>query len=361
MAWPRAGLHARLGGRRRPACPDQECATRSGGQGIVHIRLRQHGAGAGGQRSRLHARSLYHLFENKEDLALAVVGWVDETWTAEVGHFVTDETDPVAALTAMARAHAVYCRRDVARVMLALRVEFAGQDHPIGRAIREILDPLEATCARLVGAARTSGAIPAGLLAHVMANAYLITLEAVGIALAGREPYDVELAERAVRGLLGLRADDRPARYIENSGFDDQRHGRGPKHEASEIGTYLAPLAYPRADTRLHGRGRVGAPDAGRPGGLPSVGVPGLRRQLSAGSPLVVRVLWAARWKIGARFGWDDPTTGSARRVATIKDRLPADLRAATSDPGLDVRPFAVVYQLETNGLRNGPTGSSMP
>ena len=148
--------------------------------------------------------ALYHLFENKEDLALAVVGWVDETWTAEVGHLAADETDPVAALTAMARAHAVYCRRDVARVMLALRVEFTGQDHPVGRAITEILEPLEATCAHLIDAGRRSGAIPSGPPAQDVANAYLSTLEAVGIALVGREPYDVELAERAVRGLLGL-------------------------------------------------------------------------------------------------------------------------------------------------------------
>ena len=65
------------------------------------------------------------------------------------------------------------------------------------------------------------------------------------------------------------------------------------------------------------------------------------------GAPLVVRVLWAARWKIGALFGWDDPDDGLGSRVGTIKDRLPADLQAATSDPGLDIRPFAVVYQLE--------------
>jgi AcrR family transcriptional regulator len=148
--------------------------------------------------------AIYHLFANKEDLALAVVGWVDETWTAEVGHLAVDEADPVAALIAMARAHAVYCRRDVARVMLALRVEFTGQDHPVGRAIAEILDPLEASFARLVDAGRRSGAIPPGPPPHDLANAYLSTLEAVGIALAGRDPYDVELAERAVRGLLGL-------------------------------------------------------------------------------------------------------------------------------------------------------------
>jgi AcrR family transcriptional regulator len=175
--------------------------------GYANLRLERVASEAGYTRG-----ALYHLFENKEDLALAVVGWVDETWTAEVGHLAADETDAVAALIAMARAHAVYCRRDVARVMLALRVEFTRQDHPVGRAITEILDPLEATCARLVDAGRRSGAIPSGPPANDIANAYLSTLEAVGIALAGREPYDVQLAERAVRGLLGLRpAADPPA------------------------------------------------------------------------------------------------------------------------------------------------------
>jgi hypothetical protein len=65
------------------------------------------------------------------------------------------------------------------------------------------------------------------------------------------------------------------------------------------------------------------------------------------GAPLVVRVLWAARWKIGALFGWDDPDDGLGSRVATLRDRLPAELRATPSAPGLDIRPFAVVYQLD--------------
>src|SRR6266516_1779986 len=43
--------------------------------------------------------ALYHLFANKEDLALAVVGWVEETWFAEVGHLLADDTDPVGALS----------------------------------------------------------------------------------------------------------------------------------------------------------------------------------------------------------------------------------------------------------------------
>src|SRR5277367_5591732 len=55
--------------------------------------------------------ALYHQFRDKEDLALAVIDWVDETWRAEVGELVEREADPLAALILLARGHAVYCRR----------------------------------------------------------------------------------------------------------------------------------------------------------------------------------------------------------------------------------------------------------
>lgn len=148
--------------------------------------------------------ALYHLFANKEDLALAVVKWVEETWNAEVGYLVAVEADPVEALIAMARGHALYCRREVARVMMTLRVEFAGQDHPVGRAIAETMSPLVADCAELIAAGRRNGTIPAGPPPRETARAYLGVVEAVVIQLAGQAPCDVELAERAVRGVLGL-------------------------------------------------------------------------------------------------------------------------------------------------------------
>src|SRR3954464_2063441 len=56
--------------------------------------------------------ALYHQFRDKEDLALAVLRWTDETWQREVGEPAAREPDPVAALLAMARGHAVLCRRD---------------------------------------------------------------------------------------------------------------------------------------------------------------------------------------------------------------------------------------------------------
>lgn len=148
--------------------------------------------------------ALYHLFANKEDLALAVVKWVEETWNAEVGHLAAQEVDPLEALLAIARGHAIYCRRDVADVMMTLRVEFNGQDHPVGQAITDIIDQLAADCGALIAAGRRSGAIPPGPPPREMASAYLGVLEAVGSQLAGQAPYDIELVERAVRGLLGL-------------------------------------------------------------------------------------------------------------------------------------------------------------
>ena len=42
--------------------------------------------------------ALYHQFKDKEDLALAVVRWADETWQEEVGEPAKREADPVDAL-----------------------------------------------------------------------------------------------------------------------------------------------------------------------------------------------------------------------------------------------------------------------
>ena len=43
--------------------------------------------------------ALYHQFDDKEDLALAVLDWVNETWWREVGAPVEQEPDPVAINT----------------------------------------------------------------------------------------------------------------------------------------------------------------------------------------------------------------------------------------------------------------------
>jgi AcrR family transcriptional regulator len=150
--------------------------------------------------------ALYHLFHDKEDLALAVVEWVNETWVEEVGASLDDEMDPVDELLALARGHAVYCRRDVARVRVMLAAEFAGQDHPVGRAVERAVDSLVERCSRLITAARRAGSLPPGAPPRTLARACVGALEGVVIQLAGHAPHDEVLAERAIRGLLGLGA-----------------------------------------------------------------------------------------------------------------------------------------------------------
>jgi AcrR family transcriptional regulator len=148
--------------------------------------------------------ALYHQFRDKEDLALAVVRWADETWREEVGAPAKNIADPVAALLALARGHAVLCRRDVARVAMALRLEFSDRDHPIGRALDEVSAGLVKRCARLITAARRAGAIPPGPPARTVAQAFVGALEGTVIAVAGQAPHDELLAARAAAGVLGL-------------------------------------------------------------------------------------------------------------------------------------------------------------
>jgi AcrR family transcriptional regulator len=148
--------------------------------------------------------ALYHQFKDKEDLALAVIDWVDETWRQEVGRLIEQEPDPVVALIVLARGHAVYCRREVARVAMALRLEFSGQDHPVGRHLERVSESLLRRCTGLISAGRRAGTIPAGPPARAVALAFVGALEGTVIQLAGQAPHDELLAARAVAGVLGL-------------------------------------------------------------------------------------------------------------------------------------------------------------
>jgi AcrR family transcriptional regulator len=148
--------------------------------------------------------ALYHQFKDKEELALAVIDWVDQTWRQEVGRPVEQESDPVAALLALARGHAIFCRRDIARVAIALRLEFSGQDHPVGRHLQRVSESLVKRCTRLINAGRRMGTIPPGPPARVVARAFIGAMEGTVIEVAGQAPHDEVLAARAAAGVLGI-------------------------------------------------------------------------------------------------------------------------------------------------------------
>jgi AcrR family transcriptional regulator len=167
--------------------------------GYANLALEQVARDAGYTRG-----ALYHQFKDKEELTLAVVHWVDETWRRDVGERAREEHEPVAALIALARGHAVFCRRDIARFAMALRVEFSGQDHPLGHEVDRISETLVKRCTRLIQAGRRDGSIPPGPPARAVALAIWGALEGAVITLAGQAPHDEVLAARAVAGVLGI-------------------------------------------------------------------------------------------------------------------------------------------------------------
>src|SRR5437763_699430 len=67
----------------------------------------------------------------------------------------------------------------------------------------------------------------------------------------------------------------------------------------------------------------------------------------SQSSLVAVRTLFAIRWKLGELLGWDAPNGGLGSSVATIRDRLPADLRDAPSGPDFAALPFTSLYLID--------------
>ena len=147
--------------------------------------------------------TLHDLFATKEDLALAVVEWAEKTWYDTLGYLFGRETDPVGALLAVARGHAVYSR-DHVLVVTTLRAEFEGSDHAVGRVVNEVLERFVDNTIRLINAGRRDGTIPPGPPPRELALAYMGTLSWVVKSLSGHAPFDALLAERAVTGLLGV-------------------------------------------------------------------------------------------------------------------------------------------------------------
>lgn len=167
--------------------------------GYGHLVLSDVAAEAGYTRG-----ALYHQFRDKDELVLATLEWVRETWFAEVGTvFQEEDLAPVDAIIELARRHALYCRRDIAGVMTAIRVEFAAREHPIRDALHAQQRELVTRVRALVLAGRRDGTIPPGPSAAVLAAAILSAIEAAVITLSGRaDDADVDIAQRIARGLI---------------------------------------------------------------------------------------------------------------------------------------------------------------
>jgi hypothetical protein len=65
-----------------------------------------------------------------------------------------------------------------------------------------------------------------------------------------------------------------------------------------------------------------------------------------------LRLLFAARWKLGALLGWDSPSAGVGARVASLRDRLPHDLRDAPRGQDNETLPLKAVYELDMESAR---------
>jgi Protein of unknown function (DUF2867) len=89
-----------------------------------------------------------------------------------------------------------------------------------------------------------------------------------------------------------------------------------------------------------------GMPAPGGPAGFPRAVRLITSLDPSRSSSRAVRTLFAIRWKLGELLGWDEPGTGVGSRVPTLRDRLPADLRAARA-PHFDALPFSSLYLLD--------------
>ena len=92
--------------------------------------------------------------------------------------------------------------------MMALRVEFDGREHPVGAKVAEIGKDLAMRFGTVISAGRRDSSIPAGPPAKILGAAITAAVEGLAIHLAGA-PHDEVMAERMVRGLLGISPDRR--------------------------------------------------------------------------------------------------------------------------------------------------------
>ncbi|HEY7256168.1 MAG TPA: DUF2867 domain-containing protein [Solirubrobacterales bacterium] len=87
-------------------------------------------------------------------------------------------------------------------------------------------------------------------------------------------------------------------------------------------------------------------PTPGDRGDFPALVRGATALETSESASRTVRALFALRWKLGEIFGWDEEDAGVGGRVATLRDRLPPDLRGTAPEAGSSL-PFEPLYLLE--------------
>jgi hypothetical protein len=84
-------------------------------------------------------------------------------------------------------------------------------------------------------------------------------------------------------------------------------------------------------------------PGRGQPGDFPRVAELAASLDPGRSSSPAARALWALRWELGRRLGWDEPRGRDGSPVATLRDRLPVELRTRPG-PEFDSLPFTSLY-----------------
>jgi len=88
-------------------------------------------------------------------------------------------------------------------------------------------------------------------------------------------------------------------------------------------------------------------PTPGGPNDFPRLVQLMASRDPSQGSSRAVRTLFAIRWKVGKLLGWDGPDAGHGSARPSLRDRLPVDLRNASSGPASVALPFTSLYLID--------------
>ena len=88
-------------------------------------------------------------------------------------------------------------------------------------------------------------------------------------------------------------------------------------------------------------------PTPGGPDDFPRLVRLGLSTDPAESTSFVVRALFAVRWALGDLLGLDAPDSGTGSRVASLRERMPADLLDTASGAASDALPFSWLYVLD--------------